>query len=402
MNLLLEINIYIALFYLIYKAILSNKINPRVKRLTLVSIPLLGLVVFYLKNALSTAPIQLSTPSYILEGFTIGKETINNIETNYFTLNNMYTVGVIIFSAILIYKFIKLIIIYSKVDKTKYKNLILSSSQNKPNFSFLNWIHLNDDLDENQKSIIQEHEEIHIKQKHSFDILYLEVLKVILWFNPFIYLIKKDLELTHEEEVDAIMHNSYGDEYIQLILGSVFKTDSAHFDLSNQFLNPKFNLKTRIKMMKTKRKNQIAWLIALPLVGSVLAFTGLKETKSYSINEKPIIEASISDTTKAEYKGGVEALYSFLGENIKYPESAKDENIEGTVYVQFTISDNGSITHSEAKNNPKHPVDERLEKEALRVINSMPEWNPATANGIAFKSTMQLPIAFKLPKKEEK
>ena len=86
------------------------------------------------------------------------------------------------------------------------------------------------------------------------------------------------------------------------------------------------------------------------------------------------------------YPGGKQALLDFLKENIKYPEQAKKDSIEGQVVVSFIVKSDGSITNPQVVKS-LHPL---LDAEALRVINLMPKWKPGSP------SRYELPITFKM------
>lgn len=85
---------------------------------------------------------------------------------------------------------------------------------------------------------------------------------------------------------------------------------------------------------------------------------------------------------------------AFLNKNIRYPDAAKENNIEGRVTIQFVVSEDGSI--SEAKVAGNRRLGGGLEEEAIRVVKSMPNWRPGKQNGRAVKVYYTLPISFKL------
>lgn len=95
---------------------------------------------------------------------------------------------------------------------------------------------------------------------------------------------------------------------------------------------------------------------------------------------------------QASFPGGQGALSSWLGKNLKYPELASQNNIEGRVIVQFVVEKDGSITDIKVARG----VDKELDKEAVRVVRKMPKWQPGKNNGIAVRSQFTLPIVFKL------
>jgi TonB family protein len=99
-----------------------------------------------------------------------------------------------------------------------------------------------------------------------------------------------------------------------------------------------------------------------------------------------------------EYPGGKKALYAFMGENIKYPEDAKKKGTAGTVFVTFVIEKDGKVSGVKLLRG----VSESLDKEALRVVSSMPAWKPGKQKGKAVRVQYNLPIKFSLNNDEDK
>ena len=93
-----------------------------------------------------------------------------------------------------------------------------------------------------------------------------------------------------------------------------------------------------------------------------------------------------------EFPGGMEALYKYLRENIKYPQLARDNNITGKVYVTFVVERDGSIA------NPRvlKDIGGGCGAEAIRVVKSMPKWNPGKQRGKAVRVQFNLPVNFNL------
>lgn len=113
-----------------------------------------------------------------------------------------------------------------------------------------------------------------------------------------------------------------------------------------------------------------------------------------SQNDPAVKQDVIYDITEVapEFSGGQAALFEYLKNNIRYPELAKELELQGKVYVGFVVRDNGKITNVEIKRD----VHELLDKEAMRIIKSMPDWKPAMNNGKAVNCRMILPIKFNL------
>lgn len=93
-----------------------------------------------------------------------------------------------------------------------------------------------------------------------------------------------------------------------------------------------------------------------------------------------------------EFPGGMEALYKYLAQNIKYPQLARENNITGKVYVTFVVEKDGSIA------NPKvlRDIGGGCGAEAIRVVKAMPKWNPGKQRGKAVRVQFNLPVNFNL------
>ena len=97
--------------------------------------------------------------------------------------------------------------------------------------------------------------------------------------------------------------------------------------------------------------------------------------------------------TMPEFPGGSKALFKYLSENVKYPVIAQENGIQGRVICQFTINKDGSIVDVEVVRSGGDPS---LDKEAVRVIKSMPKWNPGKQRGKPVRVKYTVPVNFKL------
>lgn len=107
------------------------------------------------------------------------------------------------------------------------------------------------------------------------------------------------------------------------------------------------------------------------------------------VAEEPIFTVVENDP---EFPGGMEALYKYLAQNIKYPQLARDNGITGKVYVTFVVERDGSIA------NPKvlRDIGGGCGQEAIRVVKSMPKWTPGKQRGKAVRVQFNLPVNFSL------
>lgn len=93
-----------------------------------------------------------------------------------------------------------------------------------------------------------------------------------------------------------------------------------------------------------------------------------------------------------QYPGGQIAMMKYIMENMKYPKQAMKEGIQGRVAVSFIVEKDGSISNVR----PIHSVHTLLDKEAVRVVKSMPKWSPGKQNGKPVRVQLIVPIMFKL------
>ena len=95
---------------------------------------------------------------------------------------------------------------------------------------------------------------------------------------------------------------------------------------------------------------------------------------------------------QASFPGGLQAMMEFLGKNTKYPEMARENGIQGRVYIQFVVYKDGSIKDVKVMKG-RHAT---LDKEAVRVVKSMPKWVPGKQRGKSVNSRFTLPVKFKI------
>jgi TonB family protein len=96
----------------------------------------------------------------------------------------------------------------------------------------------------------------------------------------------------------------------------------------------------------------------------------------------------------AEYPGGLPALSRFVGQNLKYPKSARRLGFEGRAYISFVVRKTGELDSFDVVN--ANSIHSSLADEALRVVKDMPKWKPGTLKGLPVSSRFVLPISFKL------
>jgi len=122
--------------------------------------------------------------------------------------------------------------------------------------------------------------------------------------------------------------------------------------------------------------------------------TVVEEFVPIQVDEEVVEEAPIFTVVESmpEFPGGMQELYTFLGNNIKYPVMAKESGIQGKVYVTFVVEVDGSITDVRVLRGIGGGCDE----EAVRVVESMPKWTPGKQRGKPVRVQYNLPVRFTL------
>jgi periplasmic protein TonB len=139
----------------------------------------------------------------------------------------------------------------------------------------------------------------------------------------------------------------------------------------------------------------MALTIDLPIIKKTFLITSLSIICAFFACKKECV-----DTTEvfqvveqqAEFPNGKEGLDKWIAANLKYPEDAKKDTIEGKVVVRFVVEIDGSATSPEVLRG----VSSSLDNEAKRLVLAMPKWKPAQQRGQSVRSFFTLPIVFKL------
>ena len=280
---------------------------------------------------------------------------------------------------------------------------IIFNSDNHSSYSFFKRIYLN----ENHSSthLIYEHESIHAEQWHSADILLMEIVIIFNWFNPIVYLFRRELKNVHEFIADegALKLSGSKKEYAMLLFSQTFETPINN--LVNPFFNQKL-LKQRIMMIqknKSQKSALLKYLLSLPLfvLMLILSSATVNNTTSNKTNNlsETVIPPQQKDTRifteveqAPEFQGGIDKFYKFLGQNIKYPAVAKEKKVEGKVLVSFIVEKDGSLSNIKVLKEPGSGCG----NEALRVMKLSPKWKPGVQNGHKVRVQYTLPITFAL------
>lgn len=452
----LKVNIAIALFYAFYRLFFYKDTFFSWRRTALLcflavsaAVPLLNIQNWMVEQEPMAAMADLYASVVLPELIITPGGPHTNWKSLIFQYGSIaYWAGVLFLSIRFFTQLISIIHLTYRCQKLKRNNsnLCLLPESGGP-FSFFHWIfiHPASHSEEEFKEILI-HEQTHARQLHSIDVIISELTCILCWFNPFIWLMKREIRTNLEYLADAsVLENGYDSKAYQYhLLGLSHQKAAANIYNSFNVLP----LKKRIKMMNKKRTKGIGrtkYLIFLPLVALLLIISNLeavaRTTKKIASEvieavdnriEQPIQNvqsAPVTPGTETEQKkktaktvnkdsskqdqdpvfevveqmpefadGGIPGFMKYLSRSIKYPVKAQTNHIEGRVVVEFIVAKDGSITNVKVSRS----VNPDLDQEAIRVISAMPKWKAGMQRGKAVNVRFSVPVMFRLQSKDTK
>src|SRR5690554_3157254 len=444
---ILQILVFQFLFLAVYDLFLKKETFFNLNRAYLLLTPIMSIVLpfvsldFLQENIPQEYVVQL--PAVILGN--TASEAGNNATFWLSTLNSLWVIGISAATFIFSLKLLKIFKLRVSGIKTSVKGtrLILLPKTDLA-FSFFNTIYLGETVSEENKASIIAHEKVHIQQKHSLDLLFFELLRIVFWFNPLVYMFQNRIATLHEYIADSeITRDKDKKQYYQNLLSEVFQTEQISF--VNTFFKQSLIKKRIIMLQKSKSQKgaQVKYLLLLPVIFSMLFYTACSENPKVDADQQSETELlnKIKEQEEAEIEEyrinqGNENIvvqidtiikgrdlvsdvpYSVIEKVPTYPgcsgdnetirkcmsskiaESinsnfntsiANDLNISGRqrIVVQFKIDKTGIVTDVRAR--AKHP---ELEAEAIRVVNLLPQMNPGEQKGEKVGVLYSLPIVF--------
>lgn len=253
-------------------------------------------------------------------------------------------------------------------------------------FSFLRRIALPPGKDARTMHALNMHESAHVRLGHSYDVLCLELLAALSWWNPLWRWGIKELRTVHEYQADADAAGHCPD-YDRLLLAHAFGVPTS--TLTNSFRSS--TLKKRMTMLYRERSPRKAGLKYALIVPVLLIAFGSTAWTAVPLHTDPQVDLAKVDK-QPEFPGGMEAMIGYMGANTKYPDEAKKAGVQGTVYIEFVIDATGKVGQVQVKRG----VNASLDKEAARVVASMPDWKPGEQGGKKVAVRYILPVKFQL------
>ncbi len=421
LNYILEVTLCWLIFYGFYSLFLQKETFFKANRIYLVMSLLVGLCLPFINiNGQNIEPTFVQTFQYSVENINIQMELSEKVfPTFQEVLWTIYILGIFIFSSRLLYNFYLINqLLRTGVIVKKATHKLVISTENQPPFSFFNYLFISTDLlnkQEDSDKIIQ-HELAHIEGKHSLDVLLSEILCILFWFNPMIYLYKKNLQDVHEFLADsAVTKTTSIKKYGHLLMRQALP--SVQLALSNYFNHSQ--LKKRITMMTKKESSRWAYakfaLVFPILIAMTIIFSAYNYPTNFSTNDAGISQTDpiykevdemprypgcedIEDK-KEQQDCSNKNLLTFIYTNVKYPKAAQKAGTEGMTVVSFVVGKDGQLRDFKIVRDLENGCGEA----ALKAITMMEatKWIPGKKDGKNVSVLFNLPVKFKLADETE-
>lgn len=371
--------------YLVYVLLLKKRVGGNASRFFLLAGTLLfsTLPFWASETGADTAGHLIQLPEISATGSPENATAVSSIPW----ILLLYFVAVALAGSLFLMKLVRLVRL-KKTGSTHTENglHITETDAIRFPFSFGRRVFLPLGMDAQTRQLVLAHEAVHIRQHHTWDVLLFEGLKIVGWFNPFYYLLEKELRQTHEFTADEVMlqNGVSGARYCEALLSCALagmRVPVNYFHGSQ--------IKTRIYMMnkpKNRRKGATLLAVATLVLGAVAI------TTPHLLGQTPKTEVLTTVDEMPEFPGGNTAMASYMAQTVRYPGVAKSAKTEGKVFVGFVVDRTGHVTDVTVERS----LSKETDAEAVRAVKAMPTWKPGTQNGQNVAVKMVLPVAFKL------
>lgn len=393
---LLVSTLSLSVFLLFYYLFLRKETYYTGNRIYLLFTGVISLIIPFMKNLLPQTGYTEQI-SFVLSPVLVDGK--NQAVSQGFSLAEILLIIYFSAAALLLVRFlwrvlrILLMISNSETIEKSGAKIILLENGDAP-YSFLNYVFMTKEhMDDESFDKIIAHEKSHISMFHTADVIFAELIKIVQWFNPFAWKLKREIEAQHEFAADSnllysgINEGEYKDVLIAYSFGAGGGIITNNF---NSLLMRRFEM---LSKTKSGLFGKVKFLFTLPLLVAMLVLTGAvngNHSDTLAQGKKGKVLKSVEKMP--EFPGGSQALLDFFAKNIKYPAEVKDKGIQGKVIVQFVVNEDGSVSDAKVAKG----FNKACEKEALRVVNLMPKWEPGQDKGKPVKVAVAVPIAFAL------
>ena len=447
----LKVAVLIAVFYMFYRLMLARETFHRVNRIVLLATAVAS---FVLPLCVITThkTVLMPMPTIDVElGAAVIDDEAPRMSIWQMALPILYIIGMVATLANTLWSIIRITSLIKHSEQHPQDDgtmICVTGNAALAPFSWMHYIVMNRSDYETHDAAILTHERGHIRLRHSWDLVLVDLLTAFQWFNPAMWMLRSDLRAIHEYEADgAVLSQGINARQYQYLL--ITKASGiGGYSLANGITHSA--LKNRIHMMSHKKsQSSRLWklLALLPIVGVTLALNAETVTDYVYNNDEPqkqvpvkkgkkagsiktggnqtiqVVEQQLNDfqgegqkESDKEFKatltydetpsgdvfdvveempqfpGGAPKLMEYLSQNIRYPKEAMEADKQGRVIVSFVVDKDGLIRDARVVKS----VDPLLDAEGLRVISSMPNWTPGKQSGKAVNVKYTVPITFRL------
>ena len=426
----IKVGLCLIAFYLLWKLLLSRETFHRFNRVALLVVMALALVIPWVKLSLETAA-PVTQQMVILEELLVSPNgAVAQQASPSWSVTGIATVLYLIGMVVAVVWFLHGQWSLHRLLKRGRRESLPGGATlhiipgNQTPFSYFKHIVINEqDYRDNPREILT-HEQAHIDLRHSWDVLFLGLVTLFQWWNPAAWLLSRELRQVHEYEADeAVLNQGVDVKQYQLLL--IRKSvGNQLFSMANNFNYQ--SLKKRIRMMtmnKSSRWNRLRALAVVPVIAlALLAFANTKSVAAVvtangqqdravqSTMQSPVAveqnaEAQVTDESNPQsekiyksveqmpmFPGGEVGLLRYLQENIQYPPEAAKNNVQGRVILQFVVDKTGQVGEVKILRS----VSEEIDAEAVRVVKSLPKFEPGRQDGKPVAVWYTLPVSFNI------
>ena len=307
---ILQMILFQLLFLLVYETLLKRETFFNYNRWYLLATSVISLLLPFIKiGALAFfIPKEGFTETYnpwfseiLIEEVMVHSQLVNSeFASKMFIINwwlMVYGTGVLLSVFIFFRKFQKLLRLFRfRRISTEINLHIIEVPNSNIACTFYKTIFIGDELKGTERKTIISHELVHVKQKHSLDLLFFELYKIIFWFNPLIYIYQIRIATLHEFIADSVVVKTTAKgSYYEQLLNSAFNTSNISF--INQFFNHSLIRKRIVMLQRSKSKSikNFKFLMLLPVIIVMLTYVACsnQETEVNPQNQDTIKEGTL-------------------------------------------------------------------------------------------------------------
>jgi beta-lactamase regulating signal transducer with metallopeptidase domain len=390
----IKVLLFQLLFLAVYDLLLKRETFFQWNRAYLLFTSLLAYLIpflkFYNPHEILPQGYVVQLPEILLSPTVTIKQHLEEPTLFFNAFHLIFWIGIAVASLLFVlklYHIFKLISSHEKQHKQKYWLVLLEKNSA---FSFFKYLFLGKNIPAETQQQIIEHELVHIRQKHSVDLLFFEMQRIVFWFNPFSYLYQQRISELHEFIADAkAIKDTNSTLYFNKLLLQTF--DTTH----TSFINPFFKhslLKKRIQMFRKNKSKQVLklkYLLLIPVTILMVFFsiklvaqknsTAKTKEKSYELSlvkKSPIYPGCENITSQYEIRKCLsENIYTHFKENFDFTLLKTSKDKRKMVYIGLLIGKNGKTTAT------IFTEDEKVKKEALHLVSELSTMTPGIRKG---------------------